>query len=150
MDGRLSLSDARADNAAQTSGESFAIPPDVFEQIADICGRLPEMTVRVHRSAVPSRSTAYSFDVRRKSFALLLAVRRGAGSPIPQLIVRVDSSDRDSLVAVGRPFYPSRLGHDRIRIRLDGSLGWDEAASFVIESYRLTAPAKLVELLDQD
>jgi hypothetical protein len=150
MDSGLSLSDARADNIAQASGESFSITPDLFEQMAVICERLPEVMVRVHRSAVASRSTAYSFDVRRKSFALLLAVRRGAGVPIPQLIVRVDPSDRDSLVAVGRPFFPSRLGHDRIRIRLDGSLGWEEATVFVIESYRLTAPAKLAESLDRD
>ena len=149
MDDELSLLDARADNAAQESGDSFAIPLEVFERTAAICEKLPEVVVRVHRSAVPSRSAAYSFTVRRKSFCLLLAVRRGAGTPIPQLIVRVDPSDRESLVAVGRPFYPSRLGHDRIRIRLDGSLDWGEAREFVTESYRLTAPSKLIEQLDK-
>ena len=149
MDDELTPRDARADNAAQASGDSFAIPLDVFERTASICEQLPEVVVRVHRSVVPSRSAAYSFTVRRKSFCLLLAVRRGTGAPIPQLIVRVDLSDRESLMAVGPPFFPTRLGHDRIRIRLDGTLSWDEAGEFVTESYRLTAPAKLFEQLDK-
>ncbi len=50
------------------------IPKDIFERIGALCLALPEVTVRVDPSLVSARSTAHSFDIRRRSFCLLVAV----------------------------------------------------------------------------
>jgi len=127
------------------------IPQDVVERVRAICLALPEVTVRVDESRSIARSTAWSFDIRRRSFCLLVAVKGRNGKPIPRLVLRVDPRDREALVALGHPYFAPRAGHrhrDRVGVRLTDDTDWEEIRDLVTESYRLLAPKKLTALLD--
>ncbi len=124
------------------------IPADIVERIRTICLALPEVTVRVDESLTTARSTAHSFDIRRRSFCLLVAWVDPAGQPVPLLVLRADPGEREVLLAIGHPFFPSRAGRDRIGMVLTDDTDWAEIRELVIESYRILAPKKLVALLD--
>jgi YjbR len=124
------------------------IPKGIFERVSALCLALPEVTVRVDAPRIQARSTAHSFDIRRRSFCLLIALERANGTAIPQLVVRADPADREALLSVGHPFYSSRGGHDRVRALLTEDTDWDEIRELVTESYRILAPKKLSALLD--
>jgi predicted DNA-binding protein (MmcQ/YjbR family) len=109
---------------------------------------LPEVTVRFDASLVTARSTAHSFDVRRRSFCLLIALEGAEGKSVPQLVLRADPHDREMLVSVGHPFYRSRAGRDRIRVLLTDDTDWEEIRELVTKSYRILAPKKLTAQLD--
>ena len=61
-------------NAANDAraGSPIEVPEDIFERVSTLCLALPEVTVRVDASRTRARSTAHSFDVRRRSFCLLI------------------------------------------------------------------------------
>jgi hypothetical protein len=125
------------------------VPARIFERVSTLCLALPEVTVRVDASRTRTRSTAHSFDIRRRSFCLLVAVQDPAGQPVPLLVLRADPGERDALLSTGHPFYPSRAGRDRITVRLTGETDWQEIRELVTESYRRLAPKKLTALLDR-
>ena len=62
-------------------GTPVEIPKDIFERIRALCPALPEVTVRVDASFVAARSTAHSFDIRRRSFCLLIALEGRRANP---------------------------------------------------------------------
>jgi hypothetical protein len=124
------------------------IPKDIFQRVSTICLALPEVTVRVDASLTPARSTAHSFDIRRRSFCLLVALESPTGKPAPFLVLRADPDERDALLAIGHPFYASRAGRDRIVVRLTDDTDWEEILELLTESYRRLAPKKLTLLLD--
>jgi hypothetical protein len=105
------------------------IPQDVLERIRALCLALPGVTVRVDESRISARS-AWSFDIRRRSFCLLVAVKGRNGKPVPRLVLRVDRH------------------RDRLGVRLTDDTDWEEIRDLIIESYRLLAPKKLTALLD--
>ena len=43
------------------------VPEDIVERVRTLCLALPEVTVRVDYSRTRARSTAQSFDIRRRS-----------------------------------------------------------------------------------
>jgi hypothetical protein len=104
--------------------------------------------VRVDESLIRARSTAHSFDIRRRSFCLLVAWEGPTGKPVPQLVLRADPDDRDALLSIGHPFFASRAGRDRIGVRLTDDTDRQEIRELVTESYRRLAPKKLTALLD--
>jgi predicted DNA-binding protein (MmcQ/YjbR family) len=124
------------------------IPKDIFERIKALCLALPEVTVRVDASLVTARSTAHSFDIRRRSFCLLIALEGAKGESVPQLVLRADPGQRHALLSVGHPFYRSRAGRDRFRVLLTDDTDWEEIRELVTESYRILAPKKLTARLD--
>ena len=124
------------------------IPKDVFERVSTLCLALPEVTVRVDASLIRARSTAHSFDIRRRSFCLLVATEGRAGKPVPQLVLRADPDEREVLLSIGRPFFTSRAGRDRVRVLLTDDTDWEEIRELVTDSYRFLAPQKLSTLLD--
>jgi hypothetical protein len=124
------------------------IPEGMAERIRTLCLALPEVTVRVDDSLTPARSTAWSFDIRRRSFCLLVAREGSAGQPVPLLVLRAGPEEREALLSTGYPFFASRAGHDRIAVVLTGDTDWEEIRELVIESYRILAPKKLTALLD--
>jgi YjbR len=124
------------------------IPKDIFDRVSALCLALPEVTVRVDASRITTRSTAHSFDIRQRSFCLLIALQDPNGTALPQVVFRADLADREVLLSAGHPFYSSRGGHDRIRVLLSEDTDWDEIRELVTESYRLLAPKKLSALLD--
>jgi hypothetical protein len=110
---------------------------------------LPEVTVRIDASLTRTRSTAHSFDIRRRSFCLLVALEGPTSKPDPLLVLRADPHERDALLAIGHPFFASRAGRDRIGVRLTHDTDWEEVRELVTESYRRLAPKKLTALLDE-
>jgi hypothetical protein len=65
--------------------------------------------------------------------------------------MRPDPEERAALIAIGHPYFSrgpwdERLG--RIAVVIEAPTDWDEIAELVTESYRQTAPKKLVTQLD--
>jgi predicted DNA-binding protein (MmcQ/YjbR family) len=124
------------------------VPDDIVKRIRALCLALPEVTVRADEPQTPARSTAQSFDIRRRSFCLLVAREDSAGKPVPLLVLRAGPDEREALLATGHPFFASRAGRDRIVVLLTGDTDWEEIRELVTESYRILAPKKLTALLD--
>jgi len=58
------------------------VPEDIFGRVNTLCLALPEVKVRVDASLTRARSTAHSFDIRRRSFCLLVAREGRTGKPV--------------------------------------------------------------------
>ena len=124
------------------------IPDDIVERVSTLCPALPEVTVRVDESLITQRSRAHSFDIRRRSFCLLMAWEGPTGKPVPLLVLRAAPDERDALLSIGHPFFAPRAGRGRIGMRLTRESDWEEIRELVTESYRMLAPKKLTALLD--
>ncbi len=124
------------------------VPEDIVERISTLCLALPEVTQRVDYSRTTTRSTAQSFDIRRRSFCLLVAVQDRAGQRVPLLVLRVDPVEREALLSSGHPFFASRASRDRIVVLLTDDTDWAEIRELMTESYRTLAPKKLTALLE--
>ena len=88
--------------------------------------------------------------VRHPAEVVLLARGTGgpAGKPVPLLVLRADPDEREALLSIGRPFFASRAGRDRVGVLLTDDTDWEEIRELVTESYRVLAPKKLTTLLD--
>jgi predicted DNA-binding protein (MmcQ/YjbR family) len=124
------------------------VPEDILARVRTLCLALPEATVRVDASLTRTRSTAYSFDIRRRSFCLLVAREGSTTKLVTLLVLRVDPDEREALLAIGHPFFASRSGRDRIAVVLTNDTDWAEIRELVTESYRILAPKKLTALLE--
>jgi YjbR len=124
------------------------VPQDIFEQVSALCLALPEVTVRVDPSLIRARSTAHSFEIRRRSFCLLIALESPTGEPVPLLVLRADPDERDELLSIGHPFFAPRGGRGRIGVRITADTDWEEIRELVTDSYRTLAPQKLTARLD--
>jgi hypothetical protein len=125
------------------------VPEDIEERVRTLCLALPEVTVRVDYSLTRTRSTARSFDIRRRSFCLLVAMESSTGNSRPLLVLRADPDEREALLSIGHPFFvPRRAGHDRVGVWLTSDTDWEEIRELVTESYRVLAPKKLIALLE--
>jgi hypothetical protein len=130
------------------SAPPVEVPEDIVERIRTLCLALPEVTVRVDASLTRARSTAVSFDIRRRSFCLLVARENSSGKPVSLLVLRADRDEREALLSSGHPFFASRAARDRIVVVLTRDTDWEEIRELVTESYRILAPKKLTALLD--
>jgi hypothetical protein len=115
-----------------------------LERTQAIVARLPD----VERSNNP---LGCYFFVRRKIFAQVAAVIDPGGQPATIVALRPVPGEREALIAIGHPYFSrgpwdDRLG--RIAVVIEASTDWDEIAELVTDSYRLTAPKKLVVELD--
>jgi hypothetical protein len=124
------------------------VPGGILDRVRSLCMALPEVTVRVDEPLIRQRSTAYSFDIRRRSFCLLVAWEDPTASLTVLVVLRADPDERDVLLSIGHPFYPSRAGCDRIEVRLTRDTDWEEMGELVTESCRRLASKKLIALLD--
>lgn len=114
-----------------------------LERMQVIVSRLPD----VDRTDNPP---GCYFLVRRKIFAQIATVI-DQGKPVTMVAFRPDPGERDALLATGHPYFSrgpwdDRLG--RIAVLIDAATAWDEVAELVTDSYRLTAPKKLIAQLD--
>ena len=134
-------------NDTHTSA-AIEVPQDIFEQVSALCLALPEVTVRVDASLNRARSTAHSFEIRRRSFCLLIALESPTGKPVPLLVLRAVPDERDELLSIGHPFFAPRGGRGRIGVRITADTDWEEIRELVTDSYRTLAPKKLTALLD--
>ncbi len=125
------------------------VPDDIADRVRALCLALPEVTIRIDPSLTRTRSTAQSFDIRRRSFCLLVAMESSTCKSVPLLVLRADLDEREALLSIGHPFFvPRRAGRDRIGVFLADDTDWEEIRELVTESYRLLAPKKLTALLD--
>ena len=124
------------------------VPEDIVERVRTLCLALPEVTVRVDYPRISARSTAWSFDIRQRSFCLLVAAEDPSGAAIPLLVLRADPEERRALLSTGHPYFPSRASRDRLGVLLTDDTDWQEIRELVTESYRILAPKKLSALLD--
>ena len=124
------------------------IPGEVTERVDALCRALPEVTTRTDESQVRSRPTAYSYDIRRRSFCLLVAKRGPSGKPAPFLVVRADPEDREALLSMGHPYFAPRASPGRIGVLITKETDWEEIREVITESYRVLAPKKLIARLD--
>ena len=118
------------------------VPDELVHRVRALCTALPETTVREDR-------WAQSYDLRRRSFCLLIAPEDQSGRPVPLLVLRADPDEREVLLAIGHPFFASRGGPDRIGVLLTDETDWEEIRELVTESYRMLAPKKLIALLEE-
>ena len=114
-------------------------PAATLKRLRAMCLRLPEA---VEAGGVGNPS----FKVRDKIFAMQHGHERRpscwvkAAAGVQELLVGHDET---------RFFRPPYVGqHGWVGIRLDGAPDWDELADLVEESYRMTAPKRLVAQLD--
>jgi hypothetical protein len=115
-----------------------------LEQTQAIVARLPD----VERS---HNALGYYFLVRRKIFAQVATVVDPRGQPVTMVALRPDPDEREALLAMGHPYFSrgpwdDRLG--RIAVLIEATTDWDEIAELVTDSYRHTAPKKLVAQID--
>jgi len=137
-----------AERHSARASAAIEVPEDILERVRTLCLALPEVTVRVDGSLTSTRSTAHSFDIRRRSFCLLVAREGRAGRPVPLLVLRAGPDEREALLSIGHPFFASRAGRDRIGVLLTDGTDWEEIRELVTDSYRILAPKKLTALLD--
>jgi hypothetical protein len=122
----------------------FNAPAVALERAQAIVAQLPD----VERSDNP---LGCYFLVRRKIFAQVATFIDPGGRPATIVAMRPDPEEREALIAIGRPYFSrgpwdERLG--RIAVLIEATTDWDEIAELVTDSYRLTAPKKLVAQLD--
>ena len=86
------------------------VSEDIVERVCTQRVALPEVTVRVRQSLTRTRSTAYSFDIRQRSFCLLVAVEDPTGKPVSLLRLRAGPDEREVLLSIGHPFFAARAG----------------------------------------
>ena len=134
--------------AGTRTSEPVEVPEDIYERVRTICLALPEVTARVDESRVATRSTAHTFDVRGRSFCLLVATEGSTGKVVPLLVLRAAPYEREALLSIGRPYFDPRAGRGRIGVLLAKDTDWKEIRELVTESYRVLAPKKLTQLLD--
>ena len=66
------------------------------------------------------------------------------------IVVQPDPGDRPALLEEPRVYVPAYLGPSGwIGFDLDGEADWDEVAELLDDSFRLTAPRRLVRELDE-
>jgi predicted DNA-binding protein (MmcQ/YjbR family) len=114
-----------------------------LERLRAICLPYPEAT---ETGGVGSPS----FKVRDKIFAMRHPMRLDAGDR-PSVWLKARPGLQSVLVgsAPERFAVPPYIGHRGwIAIFLDGECDWDELADLIDESYRMTAPKRLIARLD--
>jgi hypothetical protein len=120
-------------------------PAIALERMQAIVARLPDV------EQTDNLPGCY-FLVRRKIFAQI-ATFIDRGQPVTMVAFRPDPVEREALLADGQPYFSrgawdDRLG--RIAVVVDARTAWDEIAELVTDSYRLTAPKKLIAQLDAE
>lgn len=116
---------------------------DPLERLRAICLALPEATEKEAWGAP-------TFRVRDKMFAMFLDNHHGddrvaiwckAPPEVQGMLVSADAR---------RFFVPPYVGHKGwVGVRLDLDVDWDEVAGIVEDGYRMSAPKRLIALLDQ-
>jgi hypothetical protein len=116
---------------------------EVVGVVRAICGALPETTERHARG---EHGVAYSFDVRRRSFCLLIVADAPADATVPILLFCASPDEREVYLATGHPFFEPR--HEKkVGLVLGDAPDWKEIRELITDSYCLLAPKKLVTLL---
>ena len=93
-----------------------------------------------------------TFRVRNKLFAMFAGAHNHHGNGANAVWCKAAPGNQELMVrdAPDRFFVPPYVGPSGwIGIRLDGGVNWQEVEELLQDSYRLVAPKRLVEKLDQ-
>jgi predicted DNA-binding protein (MmcQ/YjbR family) len=121
-----------------------AVSDTAFERLRSICLSLPEATEKPFGG-----HTDPTWRVRDKIFAMCDEGHDHASRP--SLWCKAPPGAQDVLVGSDpqRFFVPPYVGHNGwVGVWLDGSVDWDFVAGLVADSYRMTAPKRLVALIE--
>ena len=108
---------------------------DAYERVRRICTGLPEVVET-------PLETGVRFKIRSRN---VVDVFEWDG--VTLVMFHVDAEERPFLVAQGHPWFGLQHTDKRMGCVVDEATDWDELAELVTESYRITAPKKLVALL---
>ena len=91
------------------------------------------------------------FLVRGKIFGQVLTVLDAQSESVTMVAARPDPMEREALLAIGHPYFSRGAMDDRVgrvAMVIDDHTDWDEVTELLTDSYRISAPKKLVALLD--
>ncbi|MEU4449418.1 MmcQ/YjbR family DNA-binding protein [Actinosynnema sp. NPDC050801] len=128
--------------------ELAEVPDEVVSRLRTVCTAFPEV---VEERAW--RGTRWR--IRQHAFAHVLEVEdgkplsyaRAAGTrgPVSVLTFRSAGPELDALSHAPHPFFKPAWAANVVGLVLDDDTDWDEVAELLTESYRVSAPRKLVE-----
>ena len=119
-------------------------PKSAEDRIRQICLALPEAMEQVFGG-----HTTPTFRVRGKIFVMYMSDHHSDG----RLAIWCKAPDGAQAVLAGgdpdRFFVPPYVGHRGwVGVRLERGVDWDLLRDLIIDSYRMTAPKRLLKLLD--
>ena len=119
-------------------------PTETRRRVTRICESLPEVEVEDEGRHV-------GFRVRKKRFAWYLEDHHGDGRVSLHCKVETGANDVLATSTPDRYFIPAYLGpRGWIGFWLDvPTLDWREAAELIVDSYRLVAPKRLADLVNE-
>jgi predicted DNA-binding protein (MmcQ/YjbR family) len=120
--------------------------PRPLARLRKLCLTLPE----AHEVIAWGEPT---FRVRNKMFAMFASANNHHGGGRPAVWIKSTPADQKMILkaapdAVFKPPYVGPGGW--IGVWLDGVADWDTIADFLHDGYRLAAPKRLLESLDND
>ena len=121
------------------------MPPRPLPRLRKLCLGLPE----AHEVEAWGEPT---FRVRNKLFAMYADAGNHHGAGRPAVWVKAGSGNQDLLVraAPDRFFVPPYVGPSGwVGVYLDGAVDWGEVAELLRDAYALTAPKRLLAVLDE-
>jgi hypothetical protein len=132
--------------------------PERIEPDADVVRRLGSIALRLPEAREEDAWTGVRWRIRTTTFAHVMVAQPGYESAYRDITgddrvrtVLTFWSSGDELLALshaGPPFYKPPWSPAIVGMVLDESTDWAEVAELVTESYRCSAPRKLVRLLD--
>lgn len=127
------------------------VPSEIIAGLRAACSGLPE--AYEEPAWVGTR-----WRIRKHTFAHVLTVEAGwpqayaraaaSDGPITVLTFQSSGQELDAFGNLGHPFFRPRWRPGIVGVVL-GDIDWGEITEFVIESYCLLAPKKLVELVER-
>lgn len=129
--------------------------PQMFAQDDPLLARLREVALALPGAQERITHGRPWFFVKT-GFAMYSGHRRGATGGVGQtephcVLVKVDPAEREALLADDRFFEPAYLWNKGwLGLLLEESTDWTEVAELVQDSWRLTAPRRLVKELEAD
>lgn len=116
--------------------------PDLLEKVRSLCLSFPETSEKQAWGGP-------TFRVKDKMFAMYMGDHHGDGRVA--LWCNADADDRDGIVAgdPARFFVPPYMGPGGwLGVRIDRRLAWRRVSALVEQSYRLTAPKRVLAAFD--
>ena len=133
--------------------------PHRIEPEADVVGRLAAIAGVLPEVVEEDAWTGVRWRIRTTTFAHVMVAQPGYESAYRDITgddavrtVQTFRSSGDELLALthaGPPFYKPPWSPVMVGMVLDEGTDWSEVAELVTESYRCSAPQKLVRLLGQ-
>ncbi|ONI84702.1 hypothetical protein ALI22I_29740 [Saccharothrix sp. ALI-22-I] len=129
-------------------GEPAEVPDEIVERLRAVCGAFPEVVEerawRGTRWRIRQRAFAHVLEVEDGNPPSYAAAARTDG-PASVLTFRSAGPELAALSHAAHPFFKPVWATNVVGVVLDDDTDWDEVAELLTESYRVSAPRKLVE-----